>query len=108
MSKKSKDDKRKNKLTDGESPTSDYCSQNGTGIGGSHFNIIDDFIGSEENYLNAFCNILMQVIFKLSFQTFQGFFNKINLKFNMQYLHQSRRRPNFFDSLKILLVQKVE
>lgn len=96
MSKKSKDDKRKNKLTDGESPTSDYCSQNGTGIGGSHFNIIDDFIGSEENYLNAFCNILMQVnlvnlqFFKENHNVILKFIkNKIGLKycFNMQYLH---------------------
>ena len=44
---------------DGDSPTSDYHSQNGSGS--SHFSIIDEFVGGEERFVNAVCNNLAEV-----------------------------------------------
>lgn len=59
--------KNRNTLTDnndGESPTSDYHSQNGGGSSTvNHFSIIEDFVASEEHFLNGFFNVLAQVRF---------------------------------------------
>eukprot|EP00095_Tigriopus_kingsejongensis_P009268 maker-scaffold361_size196684-snap-gene-0.20 protein:Tk09268 transcript:maker-scaffold361_size196684-snap-gene-0.20-mRNA-1 annotation:"hypothetical protein TcasGA2_TC011954" len=51
--------KNRNSQTNGDSPTSDYHSQNGGNH--THFHIIDDFVSHEEGFLGSFFHLLSQV-----------------------------------------------